>query len=157
MEDGLKISELTQATTISNADLIPIVQNNETKSVSLIDMIYPIGSIYMSVNNVNPSTLFGGMWEQIKDTFLLSAGDTYTSGNSGGEATHTLTINEMPSHSHSSNINLIGGFTGASANLTTGGDSWSYGSSNFLTNTGGGQAHNNMPPYLVVNVWKRTA
>ena len=53
-----------------------------------IDDIYPVGSIYMSVNNTSPSTLFGGTWEQIKDTFLLSAGNTYTAGNTGGSATH---------------------------------------------------------------------
>ena len=63
--------------------------------------IYPIGSIYMSVNNVNPSTVFGGTWEQIKDKFLLACGDTYNNGATGGEATHTLTSNEMPSHNHS--------------------------------------------------------
>lgn len=166
MEDGLKISELTQTTTISNADLIPIVQNNETKSVSLIDMIYPIGSIYMSVNNVNPSTLFGGTWEQIKDTFLLSAGDTYTSGNSGGEATHTLTINEMPSHNHQGltwygdNTQPItlntGSYTGFALPYSSGTNPESKNAIH-TNSTGGGLAHNNMPPYLVVNVWKRTA
>ena len=44
---------------------------------SVIDMVYPVGAIYMSVNNTNPGNLFGGTWEQIKDRFLLSAGDTY--------------------------------------------------------------------------------
>lgn len=166
IEDGLKISELTQATTISNADLIPIVQNNETKSVSLIDMIYPIGSIYMSVNNVNPSTLFGGTWEQIKDKFLLSAGDTYTTGNSGGEATHTLTINEMPSHNHQGltwygdNTQPItlntGSYTGFALPYSSGTNPESK-SAIHTNSTGGGLAHNNMPPYLVVNIWKRTA
>lgn len=71
--------------------------------------IYPIGSIYMSVNNVDPSLVFGGTWEQIKDRFLLACGDTYTNGEKGGAATHTptgtvgnhtLTINEMPAHDH---------------------------------------------------------
>ena len=64
------------------------------------ETIYPIGSIYMSVNNVNPSTVFGGTWEQIKDKFLLACGDTYNNGATGGEATHTLTSDEMPSHNH---------------------------------------------------------
>jgi microcystin-dependent protein len=63
--------------------------------------IYPVGSIYMSVNNVNPSTMFGGTWEQIKDKFLLACGDTYNNGATGGEANHTLTSNEIPSHNHS--------------------------------------------------------
>lgn len=66
----------------------------------LYGLIYPIGSIYLSVNSVDPSTLFGGTWEKIKDRFLLSSGDTYSNGSIGGEASHTLTINEMPSHKH---------------------------------------------------------
>ena len=66
-----------------------------------IDLIYPIGAIYMSTNNVNPRVLFGGTWEQIKDRFLLSAGDSYKVGATGGEATHTLSTAEMPTHNHS--------------------------------------------------------
>ena len=63
--------------------------------------IYPVGSIYMSINNVNPSTVFGGTWEQIKDKFLLASGDTYNNGATGGSATHTLAVNQLPSHNHS--------------------------------------------------------
>ena len=63
---------------------------------ALLDMAHPIGSIYRSVNATNPATLFGGTWEQIKDCFLLSAGDTYAAGSTGGEATHKLTVAEMP-------------------------------------------------------------
>ena len=62
--------------------------------------IYPVGSIYMSVNSTNPSTLFGGEWEQIEDRFLLACGTNHNNGETGGEATHTLTTNEMPSHNH---------------------------------------------------------
>ena len=120
---------------------------------------YPIGSIYMSINNVNPSTLFGGVWEQIKDTFLLSAGDTYTAGNTGGEATHTLTVDEIPSHRHpgltvtEQPANIGNGNSGIGLNY-----SGSNGGSPLATAfAGGGQAHNNMPPYLVVYMWKRTA
>ena len=152
MEDGLKISELTQASSISNADLIPIVQNNETKSVSLIDMIYPIGSIYMSVNSVNPSTLFGGTWVQIKDTFLLSAGDSYTAGNTGGEANHTLTTKELPSGIlgvNSTNSNFLQELDGMSQGSAFG---WLG-----RNHTATPKPVNNMPPYLVVYVWKRTA
>lgn len=61
---------------------------------------YPIGSIYLSVNNTNPETIFGGKWEQIKDKFLLACGSTYSNGSTGGEATHKLTTNEIPAHSH---------------------------------------------------------
>ena len=53
------------------------------------DKIYPVGSIYISAASTSPATLFGGTWEQIKDTFLLAAGDTYTAGETVGEAEHT--------------------------------------------------------------------
>ena len=64
---------------------------------------FPIGYIYLSVSNVNPSTYFGGTWEQIKDVFLLSAGTTYTAGNTGGASTVTLTTSQIPSHTHGLN------------------------------------------------------
>ena len=66
----------------------------------LFDLLYPIGSIYLSTNNVNPGTLFGNTWEQIQDTFLLAAGSTYSAGSTGGEANHTLTESELPGHTH---------------------------------------------------------
>lgn len=62
--------------------------------------VYPVGSIYISVTDTSPASLFGGTWEQLKDRFLLAAGDSYAAGSTGGEATHTLTASEMPSHSH---------------------------------------------------------
>ena len=73
-----------------------------TKSkANILESAYPVGAIYLSVNDVNPTILFGfGEWEAIKDRFLLGAGDLYGGGSTGGEATHTLTIDEMPSHSH---------------------------------------------------------
>lgn len=122
--------------------------------------IYPIGSIYISAASTSPSALFGGTWVQIKDRFLLAAGSTYTAGATGGEAAHTLTVDEMPSHSHyqkkhwggSGDNNLA--YTPA-AEMT---DAHEYGSKVDTTHlTGGGQPHNNMPPYLAVYVWKRTA
>lgn len=125
--------------------------------LDLIDVIYPVGSIYMSVNDVNPEILFGGEWERIQDRFLLASGTTYTNGATGGEATHTLTINEMPSHRHS-RMTQPQGFAEQDTRKN---DiiSPASGSANTVTKysdyTGGGQAHNNMPPYLVVNVWKR--
>jgi len=119
----------------------------------IADLIYPVGSIYMSVNSTSPATLFGGTWQQIEDTFLLSAGSTYTAGATGGEATHTLTIDEMPSHNHGlySRNTYQSGTTGAINGWNTGGTSYN------TKNTGGGGAHNNMPPYLVVYMWQRTA
>lgn len=120
---------------------------------------YPVGSIYMSVNNVNPSKFFGGTWEQIKDTFLLACGSTYANGTTGGEATHKLTINEMPSHTHTLYIDAKGTTVPAwwTRHLFVQNDSPHEAQANNITSTGGSQPHNNMPPYLAVYVWKRTA
>ena len=119
---------------------------------------YPIGSIYLSVTNVNPSNFFGGTWEQIKDMFLLACGDTYANGTTGGEATHKLTVAEMPSHYHNMGT-LWGQKSGygrvTGGNASTGADRCNIQSSNI--SSGGNQAHNNMPPYLAVYVWKRTS
>lgn len=81
-----------------------------------IDDIYPVGSIYTSVNSTYPGTLFAGTtWVQIEDTFLLAAGSTYTAGDTGGNATHThttgshkLTASEsgMPSHGHADTFSV---------------------------------------------------
>ena len=136
---------------------IPIGNTNS----AIVDLIYPVGSIYMSVNTTNPATLFGGTWVQIKDRFLLAKGDSYTSnGATGGESNHKLTENEMPSHSHtvSSGWNPNGGGIDRIQYLQLDGQyRWNgMGDTRFLGNTGGNQAHNNMPPYLVVNIWKRT-
>ena len=74
--------------------------NTYMLQTALLNKIYPIGAIYMSVDSTDPGTFIGGTWEQIEDTFLLSAGTTYTAGDTGGEATHTMTVDEMPAHRH---------------------------------------------------------
>lgn len=122
-----------------------------------VDAIYPVGSIYMSVNATNPGTLFGGTWTQIKDTFLLSAGDTYTAGDTGGEATHTLTKDEMPSHYHSYPVTIDSAAPNPNASEVRLGAAQSYLRDHYTGSAGNGQAHNNMPPYLVVYMWQRTA
>lgn len=128
---------------------------------NLLDNIYPVGSIFISTVNTNPSTYFGGTWERIKGRFLLAADDsTYKLGATGGEATHKLTVDEMPSHSHTfSGVN-----TGASATGNLGSypariwqDTAPNWTGYFIHNSGGSQSHNNMPPYLVVYVWKRVS
>ena len=124
---------------------------------------YPVGSIYLSVNSTNPGTIFGGSWEQIKDRFLLACGSTYSNGSTGGESTHTLTTNEMPSHSHTLNKNVPYGMpyndTGGALSGNAGSGPYYRESYNpfSIANAGGGQAHNNMPPYLAVYVWKRVS
>lgn len=134
--------------------------NGYLNSAGVVDLIYPVGSIYMSVNSTSPSSLFGGTWVQLKDRFLLGAGDTYTNGDTGGEATHTLTIDEMPSHTHGNYLKFnTGGNSGESNYSVAGSNNWWIDDYNrvVIQNTGGSQAHNNMPPYLVVYMWKRTA
>lgn len=134
---------------------------------------FPVGSIYLSVNSTSPASLFGGTWEKIKDKFLLASGDTYTNGVTGGEATHTLTLDEMPTHNHrqfAEGVNYLGQQVNYYEGQTGNEVGYSYkakGSyADYVTNgknksstgeTGGSQAHNNMPPYLVVNIWKRVS
>ena len=129
----------------------------------ILDMVYPVGSIYMSVNPTSPSVLFGGVWEQLKDRFLLARGDTYPLLDdnddevlTGGESEHTLSIDEMPSHNHENYVRTKFNFSGSTyASAGNSSSSDSSVSSTTIKNTGGGQAHNNMPPYLVVYMWKR--
>ena len=63
--------------------------------------LYPIGSVYISFNSADPSTLFGGTWQRLKDTFLLANGDVYAPNTSGGSATKSITTSNLPSHTHS--------------------------------------------------------
>ncbi len=147
-----------------------VVDEKGTKiTTALLNLVYPIGSIYMSVNDVDPSVLFGGKWEKLQDRFLLGSGSKAL-GSSGGEENHTLSEAEMPSHNHTVNILLQGWkdwgtikdqrfatsswitfpqYGGTTANKT-------YGDMGYTTNRGSSQPHNNMPPYLTVNMWKRT-
>lgn len=127
-------------------------QNNIKEA---IDAIYPVGSIYMSVNDVNPGTLFGGSWEQIKDRFLLGCGDSYQNGSTGGESMHKLTIDEMPSHTHGiySQSTETPNNKGWVARAINGYDTTQ--TMGCIIDNGGNQPHNNMPPYLAVYIWKR--
>ncbi|AIF54344.1 putative antireceptor [Lactobacillus phage Ld25A] len=141
---------------------------------NIFDMIYPVGSIYISVNSVNPSVLFGGTWEQIQDSFLLGAGSTYSAGSTGGEANHTLTQAEIPNYAIGNLATLVpinhgnwanGGIVATNmgqtsttksglkenGNVMTSGIQYSY----MIYSNGGGKPHNNMPPYLSVYIWKR--
>lgn len=193
-DGNLTVNSLTTTTSSSNTNF---------------DEIYPVGSIYLSVNATNPSNLFGGTWEQIKDKFLLACGDTYANGTTGGEATHTLTVNEMPSHNHTANASSSGAHTHTASTSSAGAHTHTIRYHNFnglavgqgylllrrndpddgylgtdsdaamsagahthtvtvnsagahthtvtVNNTGASQSHNNMPPYLSIYIWKRTA
>lgn len=151
---------------------------------AVLNAVYPVGSIYMSVSSTSPAALFGGTWERISGRFLLAAGGSYAAGSTGGEANHTLTVGEMPKHSHVQNGVSFGAENSSPIRLdiqddgnvvvydSTGLPTWAINKSSSTTktyrttslgmdgntgSTGGGAAHNNMPPYLAVNVWKRTA
>lgn len=128
-------------------------------STLILEAVYPVGSIYMSVNSTSPATLFGGTWEAIQGKFLLGAyGNTYKAGTTGGEATHTLTTREMPNHNHAVYYPNAGADDhSAPGNYPDGpSDSTYYAVGSYTSSEGGGEAHNNMPPYLAVYIWKRT-
>lgn len=120
-----------------------------------VDGIFPIGSIYMSVNETYPGDLFGGEWEQIKDTFLLACGDTYTNGATGGESEVTLKIEEMPSHNHGYTRSRLFFSDPSGQNAIAYNNNIGSAIGATTNSTGGGKAHNNMPPYLAVYIWKR--
>lgn len=146
----------TMPTTQNAANLASTI--NSIPAATL-NSIYPVGSIYLSTVATNPKTLFGGEWEQIKDRFLLAAGYNYNAGITGGEDTHTLTVEEMPQHSHGQYVaEATGGSTSVNHDYdgwsSTGKVSWQGVNTGYA---GGGEAHNNMPPYLTVYMWKRTA
>ena len=164
--------------TVSNV-LINFVnnQNNRTRTGAvleasqinnLIDIVYPVGSIYMSVNTISPSVLFGfGVWEKIEDKFLLGSGTTYANGSTGGSADSVVV-------SHSHNPNVDGEYIVTSEENTANntrvaysasGNRWVDGQpseSHFHHRTststvGEDGTGKNMPPYIAVNIWKRTA
>lgn len=119
---------------------------------------HPVGSLYWSEDSTNPAELFGGTWERVKDKFILAAGDEFSSGDSGGEAEVTLTVETMPNHSHV----LVWDNEGAAASGSGSGVLMKPQDSDTLYAyqsgyAGEGKPHNNMPPYEVYYCFKRTA
>lgn len=127
--------------------------------VNLMDIIYPVGSVYSSYTSTSPASRFGGSWTAITGAFPYYNAGTGT----GGSNSHTLTIAEMPNHGHP----LL--MDGQAGSMDTGIDwtwnktaAWQTGGSVPNSNirmggTGGGQAHNNMPAYQTLYAWRRTA
>lgn len=125
---------------------------------------YPVGSIYLSVTNTNPSKWFGGTWEQIaKGRTLVGVDTSDTDFNvvkkMGGEKKHILSINEMPSHEH--NLTLSAGVdTGLGNRVVMRDWEWNTNSQSILgtvQKAGGSQPHNNLQPYFTCYIWCRTA
>lgn len=151
----------------------------QTLAGTLMSQFYPIGAIYTETTGTNPGTTFGfGTWTQVAQGQTLvgqlsSDTDFATAGSTGGEKNHVLVQAEMPSHNHGVNDpghthNITNGVynTGTSTlHLPTAGVnavSFGVGTTSSATgislnSAGSDQAHNNMPPYLVVYFWKRTA
>lgn len=124
---------------------------------------WPVGSIYLSMQATNPATLFGGTWVAMEGQFLLGAttnSNLYPPLSMGGEAAHALTEAEMPAHAHAEILYFTGGqdtslyayHTYASYNPES-----SLALSGYTGQTGGGTPHNNMPPYIAIYMWRRTA
>lgn len=166
-----QISEIVEYVK-DNRELIEAITTTKVSVSDLLNLVYPIGSIYMSVTNISPSTFLGGTWEQIKGVFLLSASNTYVAGSTGGSATHKLTAAQMPSVTGKISFhgkytgNMVSGASGAFSPTSTVSGKYATGTSSTGSNSvevvgfdngGQGQAHNNMPPYLTVYMWKRTA
>jgi hypothetical protein len=127
------------------------------------NLIYPVGSIYLSVNPVNPSTLFGGTWVSIGAGRALvgvdaSQSEFNTVEKIGGAKTHTLTVDQMPIHSHAPKgiTTPTGGAVRFQATTGSFTDMVSL-SQDCLANAGNGVAHNNLQPYITCYIWKRTA
>lgn len=146
---------------------------------SFVDAFYPVGSIYMSVNAIDPSTFFGGTWERIaQGRTLVGEGSPQQNSNiltgtitssqmnwkfnindTGGEYEHQLTITEMPSHAHQGVIDVTDVGINNGGNLPGVACTYQWntiGSYIRTKGTGGNGNHNNIQPYLVVYIWKRT-
>lgn len=146
-----------------NLNINGILKNNNK---TILDLTYPIGSIYLSIKNTNPSSLFGGIWEawgsgRVPVGINTSDDDFKTVEKTGGEKTHTLSLAEMPRHTHD--------FTYNNSN-TCGFGSYAHGTNDYgeqrsdenlgfnnIAYTGGDKAHNNLQPYITCYMWKRTA
>ena len=151
--------------------------------INLLDVVYPVGSLYFTNNATSPAAIVGGSWTKIEEAAIRSSD---TVGYVGTDE-HAITTNEMPVHKHSAS-----GSTGSAGSHThdmyvktnaasgssrqaiqyssdNSGGEWKWSSSNAsagshthsvsisVNNTGGGKAHNNMPPYQAVSIWERTA
>lgn len=135
----------------------PYYRATPAKLQNLLDYIYPVNSVYISYSHVNPGDMFGGTWVRITNAFLWGCDEDGDIGVTGGEKKHTLTTAEMPSHSHgavySGNATGTKNLPWLSTGVLGTGDKIAYST----IATGSGEAHNNMPPYIHVSIWRRTA
>ena len=155
--------------------------NDKKEKIDLLDYFYPVGSVYeTSSDSFNPNSRWGGTWTKIQDKVLVGSGSLFPSGQTGGHKVvtytpagtvgdHTLTVEEIPSHTHA--------YTKNKQTISTDPQELPVGEGAVLLDDiagavtggqGGGQAHShsftgtqatldNMPPYEVLNIWKRIA
>lgn len=167
------IPNVSQSTGTSTTDVMSQkattdALSNKLNKSDLLNKIYPVGSVYISTEKKSPASFLGGIWTQILGKFLLSSDDlladdgtitttgSYHVGDSGGEATHKLKEEEMPSHTHRSQT-CVGWQTGGgnSVGRVTSNNGDYNGWPTTIYNTGGDKPHNNMPPYYTVYMWRR--
>lgn len=144
-----------------------LYNNDINVSITPLDIynFYPVGSIYLSVIDINPSVYFGGSWEHFGAGKCLVGVDSTQSEfetvlKTGGSKTVTLNVNQMPSHSHGAgkydgqwmNNGAMSFGAGTQAVII---NNENHGYRIATSNTGGNQAHENMPPYITVYMWKR--
>ena len=166
LDNYLTIEDYLAGESGGTIDFTSYLKKNEADILyapkNIVETVYPVGSIYLSVNDINPNILFGfGTWERIQDKFLLGAGAQFPAGTEGGEIEHTLTELEMPAHDHEFDRHQLWRNESVPPSTSTQGDG--YGANNktlpIYTDTtiatGAGESHNNMPPYLAVYIWKR--
>ena len=144
------------------------------KWINLLEVVYPIGSIYQSTKSVSPASIVGGTWNAVQDKFLLGCGEEFIANSEGGEIEHTLTTAEMPSHTHpagSSNQNPYfysfshahsteeadGGWSGSTYKYPRVTASGTISETTSIRAAGGGQSHNNIPPYYAIYIWERVS
>ena len=138
-----------------------MIDSSYTKE-SIVDLIFPIGFVVTLETNINPNEIWGGKWiRTAKGKFIVGLNESETEfktlGGTGGEKTHVLTVDEIPSHSHGQ---IVTAGTGGSATRTDYNDDskgQKYPQGVNTNATGGGKAHNNLPPYEVAYKWKRIA
>lgn len=197
----LKISQLPLISSVLPTDILPIVDDpsgtpitSKTTVSKLIELVWPVGSVFLSVVETNPATLFGfGTWVSIGDGRVLVGQNTSDVDfdvleKTGGEKTHVLTESEIPAHTHTQDVHSHTINDAGHSHLTQRYPTATGGSSGFTNdtsmsgtladntlstksattgitvnnatatnqNTGGGLAHNNLQPFLVVKMWKRT-
>lgn len=136
------------------------IGNMQTTISEQFNKFFPIGSLYYTGDDgFDPNTAEGwqGTWSKIEGRFILGSSEDYTVNSTGGEATHTLTVDELAPHSHTQNVTTGSGGPALRSDYNADDHGNVYSQGITTDSAGGGQPHNNMPPYEVKHIWKRTA